>query len=278
MTGVHEFAWKFFGLDFYDLIDEEKSKEFWNTLARFNRAVREEATKYAKKLGMTVPHTMTTIKPAGTTSKLFGLTEGWHLPAREWYMRWVQFRYDDPLVQKYKDLGYPSQELKQYEGTVIIGFPTAPVITELGMGDKLVTAGDATPEEQYKWLQLGEKYWIRGVDENGELHKDDRGNQISYTLKYVPEKVDIRQFKDMILKYQSEIRCCSVMPQIDTSAYEYQPEESLTKAEYEEIARALTTRIAEDIGQEHIDCDGAACPVDFKEIKDGDDEEESSGC
>ena len=29
MTGVHEFAWKFFGFGFRDLIDEEKSKDFW---------------------------------------------------------------------------------------------------------------------------------------------------------------------------------------------------------------------------------------------------------
>ncbi|NJO64680.1 MAG: hypothetical protein HC836_43040 [Richelia sp. RM2_1_2] len=65
MTGIHEFAWKFFGLGFRDLLDEEKSKHFWMTLARFNRAVRQEAELYCKKHNLTVPHTMTTIKPAG---------------------------------------------------------------------------------------------------------------------------------------------------------------------------------------------------------------------
>jgi len=68
MTGVHEFAWKFFGLGFKDLIDEEKSKEFWEAMARFNRAVEDEATSYSKKLGLNRPHTMTTIKPAGCGS------------------------------------------------------------------------------------------------------------------------------------------------------------------------------------------------------------------
>ena len=38
------------------------------------------------------PITVTTVKPAGTTSKLFGLTEGAHLPARRQYLRWVQFK------------------------------------------------------------------------------------------------------------------------------------------------------------------------------------------
>ena len=49
MTGVHEFAWKFFGYGFRDLIDESKSKDFWMTLSRFKRAVQDEARKYAKK-------------------------------------------------------------------------------------------------------------------------------------------------------------------------------------------------------------------------------------
>jgi ribonucleoside-triphosphate reductase (formate) len=43
MTGIHEFAWNMFGYAFRDLIDEEKSKDFWLTLSRFKRAVSEEA-------------------------------------------------------------------------------------------------------------------------------------------------------------------------------------------------------------------------------------------
>jgi ribonucleotide reductase alpha subunit len=65
LTGVHEFAWKFFGYGFKDLIDEEKSKDFWMTLSRFKRAVNEEAHNYSVKLGVSVPHTNTTVKPSG---------------------------------------------------------------------------------------------------------------------------------------------------------------------------------------------------------------------
>ena len=113
-------------------------------MERFNAAVKDEATQYAKTMGVAVPHTMTTIKPAGTTSKLFGLTEGYHLPSMKFYLRWVQFRSDDPLVQTYADNGYPTRTLKTYEGTTIVGFPTAPIISTLGMEDKLVTAAEAT--------------------------------------------------------------------------------------------------------------------------------------
>ncbi len=268
MTGVMEFAYKFFGYGFHDLIDEEKSQDFWLTLARFNRAIYDEAVSYSKKLKVTIPHTMTTIKPAGTTSKLFGLCEGWHLPSMKWYVRWVQFRDDDPLIVKYRAAGYPVRELKQYRGHVIVGFPTQPILSTIMPDELLVTAAEATPEEQYQWLMLGEKYYIHGTDKEGNLITDRNiGNQISYTLKYSPEAVDYKDFKDMLVKYQSQIRCCSVMPQSDVAAYEYQPEEPVTKAKYEEISYAIRAELEEDIGREHVDCDGGACPIDFNELE-----------
>lgn len=265
ITGIHEFAWKFFGYGFLDLINEEKSKNFWMALSRFKRAIVDESIKYAKKLGVVVPHTNTTIKPAGTTSKLFGLTEGWHLPTMKWYIRWVQFSKNDPLVESYKKSGYPFQELVKYQNTVIIGFPTVPLITTFGMEDKLVTAAEATPEQQYMWLMLGEKYWIQGVDTNDKLLTEDTGNQISYTLKYNPDKVDYNLFCKTLREYQSKIRCCAMMPQENVSSYEYLPEQPVTKAEYESVSRKIKGMIHEDIGVEHVSCAGGACPIDFKQ-------------
>jgi adenosylcobalamin-dependent ribonucleoside-triphosphate reductase len=271
MTGVHEFAFKFFGLGFRDLIDEDKSKAFWLTLARFNRAVHAEAVSYSAEIGVNAPHTETTIKPAGTTSKLFLLTEGWHLPSMREFLRWVQFRTDDPLVETYRAAGYPTRELKTYTGTTIVGFPTAPAITTLGMGDKLVTAAEATPEEQFQWLKLGEKYWIHGTDEAGVPVERNTGNQISYTLKYDPTQVSLHDFKAMILKHQGDVRCCSVMPQEDGGAYEYQPEQPVSHYEYRQIVAEITgAAVSEDIGKEHIDCAGGSCPVDFSTIAKGD--------
>ena len=265
MTGIHEFAWKFFKMGFRDLIDEEKSKDFWMTLARFNRAVRDESIKYARKYGMNIPHTCTTIKPSGTTSKLFGLTEGWHLPSMAWYMRWVQFRDDDPLLKTYARAGYKIRTLKKYPNTVIVGFPTEPLISSLGIGTNMVISSEATMEEQYKWLMLGEKYWIKGVNEDGSLVEEDYGNQISYTLKYSPDVVSLKDFKTALLQYQKEIKCCSVMPQSDVVSYEYQPEESITKGEYEQRLLEISNSLKEDIGIEHVDCSTGGCPVDFKE-------------
>lgn len=253
MTGVHEFAWKFFKLDFRSVInpdfhgfeahrghmvgsdqefpcqhDEDpriRAASFWMFLSRLSNAVVEEGKNYAAVLGMSVPHTMLTIKPAGTTSKLFGLTEGWHLPSMRRYLRWVQFRNDDPLVAEYQMRGYPIQKLKTYEGTTIVGFPTEPTICSIGMPDELiVTAGEATPEEQYEWLRLGERFWIDGWKDPFDPNSGHGfGNQISYTLKYVPTQVSYEEFEHMLRTKQPTVRCCSVMPQNDSTAYEYSP-------------------------------------------------------
>jgi len=255
ITGIHEFAWKFFGYTFQDLIDESKSQDFWDTLARFSLAVNEEAVEYSAKMGLRTPHTVTTIKPAGTTSKLFGLCEGWHLPAMKRYMRWVQFRHDNPLVAEYRARGYPTKKLVQYEGTTVVGFPTSLVLLDIAPDSAILTASEATPAEQYRWVELGEKYWIGA----------ERGNQISYTLKYDPNKVSYIDFKNTIQEYQRRVRCCAVMPQIDTTAFEYQPEEAVTIAEFQAARQAIKDAVAEDIGQEHVECEGGACPIDFND-------------
>lgn len=266
ITGLHEWAYARFGYGFKDMIDEEKSKDMWLLLSRFKRGVVEEAKAYAKVLRVNVPHTDTTIKPAGTTSKLFGLTEGAHLPSMREYLRWVQFRNEDPLVGEYKRKGYPVKALKTYSGTTIVGFPTQPEICKLGMGDKLLTASEAKPEEQYQYIMLLEKYWITGVAEDGVTPLKESGNQISYTLKYNPLETNFEEFKRTLIEGQSKIRCCSVMPQSDTSAYEYQPEERMTVSRYHQILSEIVNEdtVKEDVSFEHVDCSSGACPVDFK--------------
>ncbi len=266
MTGIHEFAWNQFGYAFRDLIDEKKSQDFWDTLARFKRAVVEEAEQYAKKLKVNVPHTNTTIKPSGTVSKLFALSEGAHLPAMREYIRWVQFKEDDPFVKKYKQRKYPFKELKSYPGTVAIGFPTQPEICKLGMNSKLVTASEAKPEEQYQWLQLLEKYWIVGVDEQGQP-LEDQGNQVSYTLKYDPDKVSYEDYAKIVKQYQPQVKTCSLMPKIDETAYEYQPEEAITSNDFMKVIREINSAsddkedMLEDINLEHLKCESGACPL-----------------
>ncbi|WP_245217260.1 recombinase [Roseomonas nitratireducens] len=256
-TGLHEWAWARFGLGFRDLLDEARAKPFWNALARLSQAAKDEASAYAATLGMAPPVTVTTIKPAGTTSKLFGLTEGAHLPARRQYLRWVQFRGGadgDPLIADYAARGYPVRALETFPGVTVVGFPTLPLIQRLGIGERLVTAPEATPEEQYRWLELLERHWIGR----------DRGNQVSYTLKIATDRVGLDDFRAILRRHQPLLRCCAVLPSRPDRdlGYEYLPEEEVAPEDFARILGAIRDAgVAEAVDLARLQCEAGVCPV-----------------
>ena len=262
-TGLHEYAWMRFGLDFHDLLDETRAAPFWAMLARLSAAAKDEGATYAAALGLARPVTVTTVKPSGTISKLFGLTEGAHLPPRRQYLRWVQFKGvrapdgawpedADPLLAEYEGRGYPMRSLVSFPGMTIVGFPTLPLILELGLDARLVTAPEAPPEAHYRWLGLLEQHWIGA----------EQGNQISYTLKLFTDRHDLEAFRAIVRRHQPEIRCCAVLPSRPDHAlgYEYLPEEEIAP----EAFAALTARIAaaeEAVDLAQLQCASGVCPI-----------------
>lgn len=264
-TGLHEWAWLRFGLGFRDLLDETgRGVPFWIMLARLSAVAKAEALAYAAALSRAPPLTVTTVKPAGTTAKLFGLTEGAHLPARRQYLRWVQFRGErdaagnwlptsDPLLAEYERRGYPVRGLRVFAGMSVVGFPTLPLLLRLGLGDKLVTAPEATPEEHYAWLRLLERHWI-GVE---------RGNQVSYTLKLRTDRNDLEAFRALLLENQPRVRGCTVLParSEDLLGHEYLPEEEVDEVRFAAILAGIRDPgLHEAIDLARLQCTAGPCP------------------
>ena len=209
---------------------------------------------------------MTTVKPAGTTSKLFGLTEGAHLPARRHYLRWVQFKgvrneasgeWDvgsDPLLATYAARGYPMRTLKTFPGMTVVGFPTVPLLLRLGLGERSVTAGEASPADQYRWLRLLEEHWIGA----------EQGNQVSYTLKIFTDRHDLESFRTIVRDQQPLVRCCAVLPSRPDHelGYEYLPEEEVSEADFEAIVLGIDAGSAQEaVDLVHLQCAGGVCPI-----------------
>ncbi len=265
-TGLHEWAWLRFGFDFNDLLDEVKSAPFWSMLGHLSEAAKQEGGIYADELGRVRPTTVTTVKPAGTTSKLFGLTEGAHLPARRQYLRWVQFKGvrdpetgdwstgSDPLLADYAERGYPMRTLKTFPGMTVVGFPTVPLLMRLGLGERSVTAGEASPTSQYLWLRLLEEHWIGAV----------QGNQVSYTLKIFTDRHDLESFRAIVREQQPLVRCCAVLPSRPDHelGYEYLPEEEVSADAFAAIVLAIDEGMErEGIDLVHLQCAGGVCPI-----------------
>ncbi len=261
-TGLHEWAWMRFGLDFNDLLDEQRSAPFWSMLGRLSKAAKQEGADYAEQLGRVRPTTVTTVKPAGTTSKLFGLTEGAHLPARRQYLRWVQFKGvqddggwiegSDPLLAEYAARGYPMRTLKTFPGMTIVGFPTEPLLLRLGLGARTVTAGEASPTDQYRWLRLLEQHWIGA----------EQGNQVSYTLKIYTDRHDLEAFRTIVREQQPQVRCCAILPSRPDHelGYEYLPEEDISAGDFAAIVRRIEAG-NEQVDMVHLECAGGVCPI-----------------
>jgi hypothetical protein len=264
-TGLHEWAWVRYGLDFEDLLDESRSKPFWDMLSHLSEAAKEEGDIYAEERHLPAPLTVTTVKPAGTTSKLFGLTEGAHLPARRQYLRWVMFQGTrdedgawapgtDKLLGEYEARGYPIRTLHSFPNMSIVGFPTLPLIQRLGLGERLTTAPEATPAQHYHWLQLLERYWIGA----------ERGNQVSYTLKVFTDLHGLESFRDIVLENQPRVRCCAVLPSRPDHelGYEYLPEEEVPEARFAEIVADIRDpALHEMIDYVHLQCASGVCPI-----------------
>jgi len=265
-TGIHEYAWMRYGYSFEDLIDPNRSAPFWSALERYSNAAKDEANTYAEQLGRNTPFTVTTLKPAGTTSKLFGLTEGAHLPARQHYLRWVQFKGtrdpdtdewhlgSDPLLAEYSRRGYPLRELVSFPGMTIVGFPTVPLLVRLNLGHLCVTASEASPESQYQWIRLLEKHWIGA----------SQGNQISYTMKIYTDRYNIDDFRDIVRQHQPTVRCCAILPSKPDHelGFEYTPEEELTLDRFVDVvSRIDDNQIHEDVDLVHLQCMSGVCPL-----------------
>ena len=254
LTGIHEWLAKNEAQNVLGAIADFKSGELGlhTDLSAWDEAAVEAATDYAELLHVAVPHTVTSIKPSGSVSKVLSCTEGAHAPAYDFYLRWVQYRHDDPALADLQERGYPVKDVSHaYPETVVVGFPTKMPITDL-LGPSVVLAGDMTPQDHYDWLHLLESTWL-----------SERGNNVSYTMKFKPEELPYEEYKRMVLENQPTVRTCSVMPQVDMSAYAYQPEERISREQYEDMVGKIARLKSEAYDKNALECEGGACPIEF---------------
>ena len=257
LIGVHEFAWDRFGLTFHDLLDPVKSREFWEFIS-WMRVVGEAYLESLKEEypDFVVPHTAFTIKPAGTTAKIMKVTEGWHLPAYQAMIRYVQYRKDDPRVPDLVAQGYPFKDVSgSIRDTVVVGYPTINDLCDsmADIGVNPTCAGDVSMDDHFRWISLGEKHWL------GEKYD----NQISYTAKFKHDTT-YEQYRRMMKNNMPNVKCCSVMPQLPDNdiAYAYQPETKISIEEYHNLMKTINQQQSEDYDDKSLECAGGACPIE----------------
>lgn len=104
LLGVSATGWR----DVFDALGwETNGPEIKELLKLCRHWANDEATKYARVLGVPRPLLVTTIKPEGTASQVFGTASGLHWDWSPYYTRRVRMSGSDPLAKTLIEQGFP---------------------------------------------------------------------------------------------------------------------------------------------------------------------------
>lgn len=208
---------------------------------------------YAKKLNINPAKRLTTIKPAGSTSCIFGCSSGIHPAYSEYFIRRVRISKISGVYKMIKELT-PSLiedalDNPQFDAVVSIPVhmktPDGRYTKDIGAIEQLNEAVEYTKS----WILPGH---IDGVDTHN----------VSLTIHYKPDEKE-ELIQQLYLK-RNILRCVSVFP-LSEGKYPQQPFEKITREVYLEMeAEANKLESIFDVV-----CETDFVPIDFSGACDG---------
>jgi hypothetical protein len=115
----------------------------------------------------------------------------------------------------------------------LVGFPTEALLAQLGQGAGLITAGEASLAEQYRWVALLERHWIGAR----------QGNQVSCTLNFDADDISLADLRALLRRWQPKLRAAALLPRRATCGMvpTTMPEEAISAAEYTALMAHIKT-------------------------------------
>lgn len=228
--------------------DEDEDDGFEEMLMEWLReAAHEEAVEYAKKLRVSPPLLVTTVKPEGTLSQVAGgVSSGLHYSHAPYYIRRIRINTDDPLTKVAKELGWKVVPDPTTKGrTSVIEF-----YVKSGANK---TKNDVYIDEQFDTYFRFQKYY---TDHNS-----------SNTIHVRPDEWE--RAEEIVWNRWDEYTAVSFIS-YDGGTYNLAPYEEISAEQYEELSAKMKpfdpSLLAKyetgddfDIGTDG--CESGACPI-----------------
>jgi ribonucleoside-triphosphate reductase (thioredoxin) len=209
-----------------------------------NEAIATNKT-WAKKLGINQSAAITCVKPSGTVSQLVDSASGIHGRFADHYIRRVRADSRDPLCAVLEAAGVPVENDNLSPTTKVFSFvKKAP--------EGAVMASDQTGLEQLELWTMYQEHWCE--------HKP------SITVYY--RDSEYLSIGNWLYNHFDDVSGVSFLPYSEHT-YEQAPYEEITEEQYNELVKAIPTKVDWDI-TEHTDvtessqtlaCVGNACEL-----------------
>jgi ribonucleoside-triphosphate reductase len=218
------------------------------TLEALADEVDAAAVEYANLLRIPVPIKKRVIAPAGTISKVAGVSgEAVHAPFADYFNRRIRFSLVEPeearKVEEYREAGYHVEPCIYAANTAVVTIPTRdPLISEVMDPSVIEHAGVLSLEDMLSVQALYQAAWA--------------DQAVSYTASVDPEKYTADDVAAILLDFMPRLKGSTIFPEMSRAQAPY---ERISREEYIEAATRLGIE-TEDTGFDEI-CASGACGI-----------------
>ena len=205
MTGIAQFA----------------EQHGWSELRKWQdegyNEIRRWDEIYSEWLGVRESVRVTTVKPSGTVSLLYGVTPGCHWPRESgYYVRTVRESVHSPLVEVMRAAGYPVEpSVGNPETTVVISCPVT--------GPDMRAERDVSAWEKTSLAAHCQRFWS--------------DNSVSVTVTFDPKK-ESEQVPAIIRAFEGQVKSLSFLP-IEEGIYAQAPYQRVSREEWERMESGI---------------------------------------
>lgn len=198
-----------------------QTNDYWSADAGVPRAVR-----------------VTTVKPSGSISKVFGVTSGAHHPPFAKVIRRINFDDKSELKNELIKLGVPHEPSAYSDNTTVLEFP--------------VDYGNVKPAQEVSIWEQANNLML--------LQREWADNAVSVTIYF--SKQEEKEVESVLSMIAPHTKSASLLPHTEQGVYKQMPEEYCSDEEYEKrkaaiIAKDLSSN--EEAKNDDVYCAGGAC-------------------